>query len=224
MTAFTFGGTPGHGGSMDFATMTEGFGPGGPFGQRGSFGGGTRQDPPVEHPLNMHLEELCTGCTKKMKISRTVVSSDGRRSKEEKIVAVEVKPGWKAGTKVTFPKEGDQLPGKIPSDVVFVIGEKPNSKFKREGNDLRQKVNISLRTALCGGEVEIPNIKGAVIKHRLSGVVGPGTEERIQGRGMPISKQPSKRGDLLVNYDIKFPKSLSEQDKKQLDKILRRYE
>lgn len=215
MGSFSFG--SGQGGSMDFSSMTGGFGAGGPF-------GGTRQDPPVEHPLNLHLEELCTGCTKKMKISRRVLNSDGQQSKEEKIVAVDVKPGWKAGTKVTFPKEGDQIPGKIPSDIVFVIGEKSHSKFKREGNNLRHKVKISLRTALCGGDVEIPYIEGDKIRHCLKGIVGPSTEERIQGRGMPISKQPGTRGDLLVNYDIAFPKSISEQDKKQLDGILKKYE
>ena len=222
MTSFSFGGVPGRSsgsGSMDFASMTGGLGSGG-------FGGGRgmQQDPPVEHPLNLHLEELCTGCTKKMKISRTVVSSGGSRSKEEKIVAVEVKPGWKAGTKVTFAREGDQLPGKIPSDVVFVIGEKPHAKFKREGNDLRHKVDVSLRTALCGGEVNIPYIEGDVVKRKVVGIINPATEERIVGRGMPISKQPGQRGDLLVNYNIRFPTAISDKDKKQLDNILKKYQ
>lgn len=204
------------GGSMDFSNFMGGL--------RGSFSGvsmGGMQDSPVEHPLNLHLEELYNGCTKKMKISRRVVGGNGT---QEKIVAVEVKPGWKAGTRVVFAREGDQLPGKIPSDVVFVIGEKPHGSFTREGNDLRHKASISLRAALCGGDVDVPFIEGEVFRYPLKGVVTSSTEDRISGRGMPISKQPGCRGDLLINYDIKFPTSISESDRKHLNSILKKYE
>jgi DnaJ-class molecular chaperone len=157
-----------------------------------------------------------------MKISRNVLSANGQTSKEDKVVSVDVRPGWKAGTKVTFAKEGDQIPGKIPSDIVFVINEKPHPKFSREGNNLRHKVNISLQTALCGGEVDIPRIDGSSVRHPLKRVINPGTEEVFHGQGMPISKQPGKRGDLLVNYNIRFPETISQQNKTELSKILRR--
>lgn len=61
------------------------------------------------------------------------------------ILAIDVKPGWKAGTKITFPKEGDQTPNNIPADVVFVIKDKPHSVFTREGSDIRYKAKISLK-------------------------------------------------------------------------------
>lgn len=31
---------------------------------------------------------------------------------------------------------GDEGPGKIPSDIVFVVDEKPHPTFTRDGNDL----------------------------------------------------------------------------------------
>lgn len=71
-----------------------------------------RQDPPVEHTLKLTLEELFSGCTKKMKITRKVLSETGNVSKEGKVITVEVRPGWKPGTKVTFPREGDQALGR----------------------------------------------------------------------------------------------------------------
>jgi len=55
------------------------------------------------------LEELYTGCTKKMKITKTLVES-GKRMQAEKILTLQVKPGWKTGTKVTFPEEIDEAP------------------------------------------------------------------------------------------------------------------
>lgn len=216
---FSFGGPRGgSNGFMDFSSMTGG-GAGGPFGPSHQQG----QDPPVEHTLKLNLEELYHGCTRKMKISRKVLSADGTMSKEDKIVSVDVKPGWKPGTKVTFPREGDQVVGKVPSDIVFVIDEKPHEQFKREGNNLRHRANISLKTALCGGQVDVPRIDGHPVRHPLLGVVGPDSEDVIPGQGMPISKQPGKRGDLLVSYNIKFPRTISESDKIYLANILDRY-
>lgn len=207
----------GSGGFMDLSSMM-----GDPFGSRSS--GAPRQDPPVEHTLNLNLEELYSGCTKKMKISRKVLSPDGRTMSEDKVVSVDVKPGWKRGTRVTFPQEGDQGMGKIPSDIVFVIEEKPHPQFTREGNNLRHKVNMTLRTALCGGEVVVPHINGTSAKRRLDKVVGPDTIDVISGQGMPISKQPGKRGDLLLSYNIKFPTSIGDKDREQMANILSKYQ
>ncbi len=183
------------------------------------------QDPPVEHMVNLSLEELYNGCTKKMKISRNVVAHGNRLTKDNKVVTIDVKPGWKAGTKITFPKEGDQYPGKIPSDVVFVIGEKSHEKFERDGNNLTYKVKVTLRKALCGRhKIVIPTIEGERIERTIDRVVDSSTVEIIKGHGMPISKSPGQRGDLLVKYDILFPKNLSDKDKMQLGTILSKYQ
>lgn len=103
------------------------------------------QDPPVEHDLYVTLEEINTGCVKKMKISRRIMIADGTSKKEDKYVSISVKPGWKSGTKVTFQKEGDQAKGKIPADIVFIIRDKPHSLFRREGSDLRYTARLTLK-------------------------------------------------------------------------------
>jgi DnaJ-class molecular chaperone len=54
---------------------------------------------------------------------------------------------------VTFPREGDQSPNKIPADIVFVIKDKPHAHYKRESSDLRYVAHLSLRDALCGTTV-----------------------------------------------------------------------
>jgi len=42
----------------------------------------------------------------------------------------------------------------------------------------------------------------------------------VKGEGMPISKQPGSKGDLRINFDIVFPKSLSDQQKQTLKQSL----
>lgn len=105
-----------------------------------------KQDPPVTHDLRVSLEEIYSGCTKKMKISHKRLNPDGKSIRnEDKILTIEVKRGWKEGTKITFPKEGDQTSNNIPADIVFVLKDKPHNIFKRDGSDVIYPARISLR-------------------------------------------------------------------------------
>lgn len=105
-----------------------------------------KKDPPVMHELKVSLEEVFSGCTKKMKISRKRLNQDGLTvHSEDKILTVDIKRGWKEGTKITFPSEGDETPTNIPADVVFVVKDKPHPLFRREGSDIIYPAKISLR-------------------------------------------------------------------------------
>ena len=47
-----------------------------------------------------------------------VLNDDGRTtSTREKILTITVKRGWSEGTKVTFAKEGDQGPNRVPGNT-----------------------------------------------------------------------------------------------------------
>lgn len=110
-----------------------------------------KQDPPVTHDLRVSLDEVFTGCTKKMKISRKRLNPDGRTTRtEDKILTMEVKKGWKEGTKITFPREGDETPTNIPADVVFVVKDKPHPVYKRDGSDIIYSAKITLREVRWG--------------------------------------------------------------------------
>lgn len=174
----------------------------------------SHQDPPIEHDLYVSLEDIDKGCVKKMKISRMVMQNDGTTKKEEKVLNITVKPGWKAGTKITFQREGDVMPGKIPADIVFIIRDKPHGTFKREASDIRYTAKVTLKQALCGITVRVPTLSGEAISlNTTNEVIKPNTVKRIQGRGLPFPKEPSRRGDLLVAFDIKFPDKITQATK-----------
>ncbi|KAG5666567.1 hypothetical protein PVAND_014585 [Polypedilum vanderplanki] len=181
-------------------------------------------DPPIEHDLYVTLEDISTGCCKKMKISKMVVQPDGTARKEEKILQINVKPGWKAGTKITFPKEGDQIPGKVPADIVFIIRDKPHATFKREGSDIKFTAKVTLKQALCcagSWQLRVPTLGGDSIALNFNNeVIKPNTVKRLQGRGLPLPKEPSKRGDLIVNFEIQFPDNLSKNAREILNDVL----
>ena len=116
-----------------------------------------RQDPPIVRELQVPLDDIYRGSTKKLKLTRNVLNPDGRSTRlEEKVLTLEIKPGWKAGTKITFPKEGDQTPYNIPADIVFIIKDKPHPIFQRDGSDVRYKMKIGLReVGVCFGSHSI---------------------------------------------------------------------
>jgi len=206
----------GYGGDDEAMDTDDMFGGGPGMGMHfgpGMMGGGhprRRQDPPVVHELLVSLEDIYKGATKKMKITRKVLNTDGRTTRlEDKVLTINIKPGWKAGTKITFPKEGDQGPNNQPADIVFIIKDKPHANFKRDGADIRYTARISLREALCGTTVHVPTLDGLAIPLVLTNdVIKPTTVKRFQGQGMPLPKQPSRRGDLIVQFDIVFPDQL----------------
>ncbi|KAJ4921736.1 hypothetical protein JOQ06_016447 [Pogonophryne albipinna] len=181
------------------------------------------QDPPVVHDLWVAMEDVLSGCTKKMKISRKMLNPDGRTVRTEgKILEVQIKKGWKEGTKITFPKEGDQTPTNIPADVVFVVKDKAHRVFKREGSDIVYTAKISLRDALCGCTVNAPTLDGRTVTVSTTDVVQPGMKRRVSGEGLPYPKRPDRRGDLLVEYEVKFPERLSQSARDTIAQVLPR--
>ncbi|XP_076006775.1 dnaJ homolog subfamily B member 5 [Genypterus blacodes] len=171
--------------------------------------GRKRQDPPVVHELKVSLEEIFHGCTKRMKITRRRLNPDGRSMRtEDKILNIIIKKGWKEGTKITFPKEGDETPENIPADIAFVLKDKGHVHFKRDGANIVYKCVISLKEALCGCSVSIPTLDKRVIPLPCNEIIKPGTMKRLRGEGLPLPKSPVQRGDLIVEFSVRFPDNI----------------
>lgn len=64
---------------------------------------------------------------------------------EDKILNIVIKRGWKEGTKITFPKEGDETPENIPADIAFVLKDKGHPLFKRDGSNIIYSAKIGLK-------------------------------------------------------------------------------
>lgn len=138
----------------------------------------------------------------------------------EEILAIHIKPGWKKGTRITFPEKGNQEPGVTPGDLIFIVDEKPHAVFKRDGNDLIMHKRISLLDALTGKTIKLTTLDGRDLRIPIKDIVKPGHEEVIPDEGMPISKEPGKRGSLKIKFDIKFPSRLSSDQKSDLRRVL----
>ncbi|CAM6047550.1 unnamed protein product [Sphagnum compactum] len=133
---------------------------------------------------------------------------------------VSVEPGWKKGTKITFPEKGNEQPNLLAADLVFVIDERANDVFKRDGNDLIVVHKLPLVEALTGTTISLTTLDGRTLNISILDVISPGYEKLSPKEGMPISKAPGRRGNLRINFDIKFPIRLTTEQKAGFKRLL----
>uniref|UniRef100_A0A8D2IZR6 DnaJ heat shock protein family (Hsp40) member B13 n=1 Tax=Varanus komodoensis TaxID=61221 RepID=A0A8D2IZR6_VARKO len=173
-----------------------------------------KKDPPIERDLYLSLEDLFYGCTKKIKISRRVMNPDGHASTiKDKILTIDVQPGWKQGTRITFQEEGDQGPNIIPADIIFIVKEKLHPRFKREGDNLIYVATLPLGKVRQWGASQEGNPTSPPPQI-------PKYFKVVPGEGMPLSADPTCKGDLLMYFDIVFPARLTPAKKELLQEAL----
>lgn len=218
-----FPGGGGFGGGFPGGGFPGGGFPGGGF-SGGGFpgGGGGFGEPPapkqrkkadkIEQTLRVTLEELFYGTQKNFSVTRKVVRN-GRQESVQETLPIDVRPGWKSGTKITFQEKGDETPTTIAADIVFTIEQKPHPQFERDGNDLIKTVKVDLNEALLGTSFSVYTLDGKAINVTVNEVISPSYVKVLPGEGMPISKTPGTRGDLKLKFDIRFPQSLTSEQK-----------
>lgn len=175
----------------------------------------------ITRPLKVSLEDLYSGATKRLKVGRRLLSG----GTEDKVLEIQVLPGWKSGTKIRFPKAGNEQLNGDSQDLVFVVEEKPHDRFTREGNDLVCHVPLPLVDALAGsgGKRVVDSLDGRKLQVTIpSGIVKPGAQTTVSGEGMPVRKEGSvkSRGNLIAKWDIIFPERLTPAQKEGIRKVL----
>ncbi len=127
--------------------------------------------------------ELYNGCVKKFNITRKRFDAQNELQDDTKAFVIQVKPGWKKGTKISFVNEGDEGYDTIPADIIFVIQEKERSDvgYARDGNNLIYTYKLSLTDALTDCSLQIPTLDNRIISIACPEVVSPFYEKIVPG-------------------------------------------
>lgn len=171
-----------------FEGLFGGRGGGSPF-------GGQRRAPPkgatVQYRLAVSLPDAATGA------SQRITLSDG------KTIDLKLPRGVEDGMQMRLAGKGEAGPGG-PGDALVTITIQPHPFYKREDDNIRLDLPISLDEAVTGAKVKVPTVDGAVM---LS--VAPGSSSgrtlRLKGRGM--TRKDGTRGDQLVTLEISLPEA-----------------
>jgi molecular chaperone DnaJ len=137
------------------------------------------------------------------------------RLRKERTLKVRIPAGVSSGNYLTLEGEGHHGPGGSGS-VVVEISEKPHELFLRQGDDVAVDLPISFATAVLGGKVKVPTLKGEKEIEVPAGTQ-PGTVIRIRGAG--IRRLQGGTGDELVRIQVQVPRKLSRAEKKLLQEL-----
>lgn len=117
----------------------------------------------------------------------------------------EVERGMFTGDRIVFPGMGEQQPQMTPGDVVLSIQVLKHNRFVRKGANLNIETSITLKEALLGFERTIEHLDGRNLTYTVEDVSRHNSIVKIKGEGMPLRKDPSIHGDLVVKVNLVMP-------------------
>jgi curved DNA-binding protein len=167
-----------------------------------------RRGKDIETPMELTLEEAFRGT------SRVLDVGDSH-------LEVRIPPGVKTGSKVRITGKGGPGSRGAPSgDILLSVHVHPHPIFVREDDDLHCEVEVDLYTALLGGEVQVPTMKGAVWL-KIPPETQSGRSFRLRGQGMPHLRDPKVQGDLFAKVVPVLPEGLTDQEKDAFRELAR---
>lgn len=130
-------------------------------------------------PLNVTLEELCRGATRRVRLNQTQLRRAGRRVLQDAF-EVHIPKGATDGDKITLPC-GQSLTTELtsvedhPGNVSFVLQELRHPHWRRKGLDLYVDRSITLLEALTGFffVIEHPDGRRLPVSSRPGEIVRP---------------------------------------------------
>ncbi len=192
----------------------------------------------LEQPIAVSFEEAARGATRDLEIARDVVCEAcggagvlsggqtcptclGRGSvRRRERVTVKIPAGVETGSRIRLAGKGGAGAGNGPAGDLFLVVEvTPHRWFKREGDDVRLELPVTVAEAALGTKVDVPTLDGPVALTVPPGS-SSGTTLRLRERG--IQRLKGGRGDQLVTLKIVLPKTLDETSKALLEEFARR--
>ena len=134
-----------------------------------------------------------------------------------KVLDIKLSNKYKHESQIVIEGEGHenyQKYGDSKSDLILIINETGHLNFKRDGNNLIYNADILLSDALCGVELVITQLDKRKLLIKTNEIITPLSKKRIIGEGM------NNNGNMIINFNIIFPSTLSDERKQYLSKIL----
>lgn len=160
-----------------------------------------RRGQDIEQLVEINLDEAFKGTT------RLLSFQDGRR------IEAKIPAGVKTGSKVRLSGQGSGST-RNAGDLYLKVRVKPDSRFERDGDNLRMDQPIDIFTALLGGEITVKS-PGKTVELTIPPETDSGKTFRLKGLGMPKLGNPEKHGDLYVKVEVTVPRNLNDEQKKK---------
>lgn len=188
---------------------------------------------------------VCGGAGSTIPAGKECNTCDGLgKVKEKKVQTVTIPPGAFLASPTLLPGEGSltralprdagvddglllRMPGAgdLPlsgngaaGDLLIRIGVRPSADYRRQGTTLFYTAKIPVHVALLGGKTTVPTLEGDVdikVKHGTQ----YGDQIVLPQRGVTSAMtRDKKRGDLIVEYQLEVPRTISAEQRAILEK------
>ncbi|MBF0567922.1 MAG: molecular chaperone DnaJ [Nitrospirae bacterium] len=138
------------------------------------------------------------------------------RTKKVRNLAVKIPAGIDANTRLKMTAEGESGErGAPPGDLYIFVNVIEHPFFKRHERDIYCEIPISYPTAVLGGEIEVPTLKG-VSKLKIPQSTQSGEQFKLRGEGVP-RVGGGARGDQIVKVYIGIPKKITPRQREILE-------
>lgn len=166
----------------------------------GGFGGQQRRPPPPRKGADIAYRLRVPFVDAAASKGQRITLADG------KTINLKLPAGLEDGTQMRLKGKGEQGPGG-PGDGLVTISIDPHPHFRREGENVRLDLPITLSEAVAGGKIKVPTVDGPVMLTIKPGT-NSGTLMRLGGKG--FTRKDGKRGDQLVRFSVDLPDDVTE--------------
>ena len=163
----------------------------------------------------------CDKCGGRGKIVTDTCKACGGRGtiNKNRVLNVTITAGVENGAVLQLSGEGNaSRGGGRNGNLLLVISVKPSKIFERENLDLFVTVPVTFKTAVCGGEIEVPSPEGMFTTKIAEGTPN-GDVLRFRGKGVRSAR--GLTGDLYVTIEVEVPKGLTRAQRRALDEFER---
>lgn len=160
---------------------------------------------------------VCDKCGGRGKIVTDPCKACGGRGvvNKNKVLNVTIPAGVENGAVLQLSGEGNaSRSGGRSGNLLLVISVQESKIFERDNLDLYVTVPVSFKTAVCGGEIEIPAPDG-VFTAKIAEGTPNGETLRFRGRGVRTAR--GMYGDLFVKIEVEVPKNISRSQRKAIE-------
>ncbi len=145
----------------------------------------------IRYTLNIDFLDAVNGGTKQVRMA------DGKSLK------ITIPAGVEDGYLLRLRGQGRPgAGGGPPGDAIVELRVKKHKYFKRDGNDIRLDLPITLKEAVIGAKIKVPTPAGAV-SMAIPANTSSGRLLRLRGKG--VVRKTGPKGDLLVRLMITLP-------------------
>jgi DnaJ-class molecular chaperone len=118
-----------------------------------------------------------------------------------KTIDLKLPAGVENGTQMRLKGKGEEGPGG-PGDALVTIEIQKHAYFRRDGNDVRLDLPVTLDEAVNGAKIKVPTVGGAVM---LTVAPGSSTGKVLRLKGKGFKTKGGGRGDQLVTLEVDLP-------------------